>query len=1194
MPKPAKGEQVWSDLVELRPRFQRSVHLERDSAETGWLKGYVVTPLGRELVGRILGGLNASSGARAWSLTGPYGSGKSAYALFAASIFAPASPASKGARALLKAADPELEKRFRSRKTQTSKSGLVPVLATGEQRRIEDLLLFALQRAAASYWSTGKKPTVLREIDRACSKTEAGKQVAATDVVKLFEEVAGKISASARPGNGLFVVLDEAGKALEYASHHPDKADVQVLQELAEAANRSGDSPIVFTVILHQAFEQYTSGLTVSRRYEWAKVQGRFEDIAFREAPGQIVRLISAALDGAKVPSKLREQYRPLCEAVAKLVDSDDADATDELAALLLDALPLHPVTALVLGPLFRSRLGQNERSLFAFLGAAEPGGFQEFIATTQPADTDQALFAPDRLYEYVLHAFGGRLYGHDGHHWAQLAEGLRRLPSNATELDAVVLRSIAILGALRNEGGLRPSAETLALATTEGKPRPRTIKKALANLTRASLIVHRKFKGAYQLWEGSDLNLDQLISDSLRDGVHRHVDLSRLTELSPPRPMVARRHLFQTGTLRFFDVVYADDSILDDDKVLTRFSSSADGYIAIIIPTSVEAANDFKTRIERGSAEVVLSALRGRPLVTVVPHNAAQIRDLAREFAALEDVRSNVPEIQSDVVASRELTARLADVERALRSLLSGVLQGQSRSDWYLDGDAIVVSGPRNVSDRLSKICDSVYESCPVIRSELINRANASSAAAAARRNLAEAMLTRESEERLGIEGAPPELAMYRSVLEAHDLHQKMDGTFCIKRPRESHEPRGIDKVWTRIDSIVDESPLSRVPVETIYEQLAAPPFGIKEALLPILLLSYLKSLGAEGALYEADVFAPGLTTPAIERLLRAPKRFEIQRVKLNKTRTNILRALAHKISPNSEVRIDALLPLVAIIVRKVSELPAFSRNTTRVSERAQAVREAILRSREPGRLIFKDLPAACDIATKPTGARHRKGLDASMYATHLGDSLEELQNAHRTLLEEIESQISTAFGLSVSGDKLRHSLSVRSTKLGSLASDQLLRAFVVRATNDDLEYDAWIDSLAALFAGKPAHTWYDYDIDRMRVGLHQVASQFSAAEALALVAGDEDDDEGFDLIRLAVIAPGEAERSHVSATAKADRGLIKSLRARIEAQLSAAAADLGPAERLAALAAVANELIEAQLHEQANESTTEQSDDR
>jgi hypothetical protein len=60
----------------------------------------------------------------------------------------------------------------------------------------------------------------------------------------------------------------------------------------------------------------------------------------------------------------------------------------------------VHPLTALVLGPLFR-QLAQNERSLFAFLASSEPFGFQEFLHQQVWAKPSCETYRLDRLYDY-------------------------------------------------------------------------------------------------------------------------------------------------------------------------------------------------------------------------------------------------------------------------------------------------------------------------------------------------------------------------------------------------------------------------------------------------------------------------------------------------------------------------------------------------------------------------------------------------------------------------------------------------------------------------------------------------------------------------------------------------------------------------------------------------------------------------
>ena len=76
-----------ADVLDMRSRFLRSAHLERDFRDPAALSGYVVTDFARVCIGRMATGLRPQSGNRAWRMTGDYGSGKSSFALLLAHWF---------------------------------------------------------------------------------------------------------------------------------------------------------------------------------------------------------------------------------------------------------------------------------------------------------------------------------------------------------------------------------------------------------------------------------------------------------------------------------------------------------------------------------------------------------------------------------------------------------------------------------------------------------------------------------------------------------------------------------------------------------------------------------------------------------------------------------------------------------------------------------------------------------------------------------------------------------------------------------------------------------------------------------------------------------------------------------------------------------------------------------------------------
>ena len=106
-----------SDIFQVKGRFRRSVHLERDFYTENTLDGYVLTVTAREMLSRVVSTLENETTSKAWSITGPYGSGKSAFALFAAKLLGdPNTSTTQQALDLLKRGDVSLYERFISYK----------------------------------------------------------------------------------------------------------------------------------------------------------------------------------------------------------------------------------------------------------------------------------------------------------------------------------------------------------------------------------------------------------------------------------------------------------------------------------------------------------------------------------------------------------------------------------------------------------------------------------------------------------------------------------------------------------------------------------------------------------------------------------------------------------------------------------------------------------------------------------------------------------------------------------------------------------------------------------------------------------------------------------------------------------------------------------------------------------------------
>jgi len=298
-------------LVAVSPRFARSVSLVRDARRADALDGYILTPTGRDVLRRLADAVRGEGATRAWSLTGPYGSGKSAFALLVAQALAGEPALRHKVRSFLASAAPALYGRLFGAGGLPVKAGrFCPVLVTGSRQPLAQALASALAVSLRGFAARGRPPQVVDSLERLAERPGA----AGAAVVGLFEEANDYLDRFGPEAAGILLIIDELGKFLEYGATNPEQGDIFVLQELAEAATRSR-RPFLFLTVLHQALDRYAEHLSQGRRAEWAKVQGRFEDVAFEEGPEQLLRLLSQAVrhrgDDADL-RPLRQQARAL------------------------------------------------------------------------------------------------------------------------------------------------------------------------------------------------------------------------------------------------------------------------------------------------------------------------------------------------------------------------------------------------------------------------------------------------------------------------------------------------------------------------------------------------------------------------------------------------------------------------------------------------------------------------------------------------------------------------------------------------------------------------------------------------------------------------------------------------------------------------------------------------------------------
>ena len=294
-------------LIAVNTHYTRSINLERDAGSVEVVNAYIPTSRALRTFARISDGFSTDLSPRAWSLIGPYGSGKSSFSVFLSQLLS--SPETDGAHAahnVLKNADSKLAKKFVA--ATKSSDGYLKVLITGAPESMTKRIIKGLAETAQEY--LGTKLAIVKKLNSAINE-----ELNTTDVINLFDRLQKTLQK--KHCKGILLVIDELGKFLEYEARHYGANDIYLLQALAEHACRGSDANLFLFVLLHQSFEQYAKGLGENLKNEWSKVQGRFEDVPFLESAEQILRVVSAAFE-----YKLTDvQSKELENKTAKVVD---------------------------------------------------------------------------------------------------------------------------------------------------------------------------------------------------------------------------------------------------------------------------------------------------------------------------------------------------------------------------------------------------------------------------------------------------------------------------------------------------------------------------------------------------------------------------------------------------------------------------------------------------------------------------------------------------------------------------------------------------------------------------------------------------------------------------------------------------------------------------------------------------------
>lgn len=600
-------------LVEIERRFQRSVSINASlfSSEHS-LEGYQLLPSCVSVLNTISEHVLRTN-QRAFTITGAFGTGKSALGFYICCLSSP---------------QEEIKERALSKLRDYSE--------------YQDIKKVFSDKTYDVHVLVGKRGSIADDLNNELFGSRAS---SLSENIKDFNQSSEK---------NKLVIVDELGRYLSQ-----DQFDnCAALQNLAEAINCEG-SKIIFIGILHQNFTAYAQFSAEYQKLEWQKVQGRFLDTPLVSHSEETLRMLSSALKTISPNKGNREYSDKSIEITVNYLASLRKTDREKLTKTFQKTWPLNPIVSLLLGPLSKRGFWQNNRSVFNFLTSLEPFGFQDFLASTN--EHSPSLYGPTELWTY-LEANYGLIIASDPterRNWSVALDCIGRTEALDDPNSTKVIKTIALLFLFSAGSPLRSNFQVIRASLPELQDEE--ILRILSILKMKKIIVEKRHADYFSLFEGSDFDFDE----SYEKLSIAEISSSAVNQLLNLPTVVARRNYIETGCLRWFQCRIADKESLQ--RELKVDSKGAIGKLILWLGTdSEQELKELCSNIEEYKNGVNLVG---------IPSNRKEILSMSVELQKINRMLQD-PALEGDRIARLEVQSTYNTAEDRLNSLIGKAFQ--------------------------------------------------------------------------------------------------------------------------------------------------------------------------------------------------------------------------------------------------------------------------------------------------------------------------------------------------------------------------------------------------------------------------------------------------------------------------------------------------------------------------------------
>lgn len=766
-------------------------------------------------------------------------------------------------------------------------------------KRLEDVLAREYGRTLnqLKYDLVGPLADSALSIFRQAVSTAIGMEFQPNTVIKMpyqaFDEVAKQLVASGQY-SGIFVIADEFTHLLEKLAHSPTAGDSKAIDNLAEAADRSGPNQLHFYIVSLYAFASM-KGSTQLAQAALERSGGRFSQHGLLSQNTE--ELISASITKLVPTERLLEgapgQEDGLLSLATRLWGGRATGRIDQQwlrDTVVRGCFPLHPLATYCLRPL-NLVLAQNERTMFSFIWDHE-NGLNPFIQQTSAEVSNGRikLLSLVKLFNY----FNLSIKEKRPELWQVYQDAATLLSPEQFHpgLEGQLLRALILLEVTSGDPNLRADKELLRHALNLPPSSLPEITVALQQLQEHD-IAYPSQSGHYQLVKEGRAKPSELrrrIEKRVRELPGSPLEQLNGNVRYQPLNVEARAYNSERGTARKLISRFVSPAGLSNPATLSDALPEQDGLLCYVVAASEE---------ELAQARSVARKLtkQHKQLIVALPSHPTDLLMRWKYKQALEELRKEAnyqtPEYQ-DLLVDKGLVGKdYLDAFKQARKFFDK----PANFEWLRGGRIVQVTKKNDVNRLAVTVMNDLFPATPAHNTpqHLTSSRNTKN-----RKDALDDIL--QAPFKLKKKGKPAKKAILLDGAGELGLvySVRSEGGYEVYDVSQPDHKRSL-AVWNLLDHELQQA----TPVSEVVEKLLSPPYGLYTPVLQLFVAAFYRLNRDHIEVYKATDRQKrplDITSNEIIDLIDDPKQYIVRYQPLTERQRQFLHELERALPASSQ----------------------------------------------------------------------------------------------------------------------------------------------------------------------------------------------------------------------------------------------------------------------------------------------------